>query len=121
MLKNQDVYIGTPDAVRDLMYVDDHVNAYLSLLKTKAVNDTFNFGTGSGMTMLELANLVRRKLKFKGRIIPKYPPGYLYRPLSESYLSLDSSKAKEILNWKPKVDLDKGLDQTIRYWKSRIN
>jgi len=45
MLRGEDVYIGTSRAVRDLMYVDDHINAYLALLKTKITNQTFNFVT----------------------------------------------------------------------------
>lgn len=117
MLNNKNVYIGTPKAVRDLMYVDDHVDAYISLLKSHRVNDTFNFGTGSGLTMMGLANILKNRLNYKGKIVKKFPPDYLYRPLTEEYLSLDSSKAKKLLNWKPRISLDEGLARTIAYWK----
>lgn len=120
MLAKKSVYLGTPKAIRDFMYVDDHVDAYMRLLKSNAVNETFNFGTGAGLTVLDLANLIKEKLKYKGKIIAQeFPPDYLYRPLTEDYLSMNSSKAKKLLGWEPKVSLDKGLDKTISYWKNQ--
>lgn len=118
MLAGKDVYIGTPRAVRDLMYVDDHVNAYMTVLKSKESNQTFNFGTGSGITMLALAKKIKSMTGFKGKIIEHFPPGYPMRPVTEEYLSLDASKAKKILGWKPKRTLDEGLKKTIAYWQN---
>ncbi|MBI2670085.1 MAG: GDP-mannose 4,6-dehydratase [Candidatus Yanofskybacteria bacterium] len=117
MLDRKKVYIGTPKAVRDLMHVDDHVNAYVTLLKSNVVNETFNFGTGSGLTMLELANIIKKRLGYKDKIIARFPSWYLFRPLAEEYLSIDSLKAKKILGWEPRISLDKGLISTIAYWK----
>ncbi|HBT81646.1 hypothetical protein A2757_00605 [Candidatus Giovannonibacteria bacterium RIFCSPHIGHO2_01_FULL_48_47] len=120
ILEGKDVYLGTPRAVRDLMYVEDHVNAYLTLLKTKEANQTFNFGTGNQMTMLEVAKIIKDKLDFQGKIIEHWPPDYPFRPVAEDYLSLDSSKAKNILSWEPKYSLDEGLDKTIAYWREKL-
>lgn len=117
MLANKKVYIGTPNAVRDLMYVDDHVNAYMCLLKSNITNETFNFGNGSGLTMLELADIIKRKLGYNDDIILKFPSWYPFRPLAEEYLSIDSSKAKKMLEWEPRFTLDAGLDLTIAYWE----
>jgi len=118
MLAGRDVYLGTPKAVRDMMYVDDHVNAYMTVLKSKEINQTFNFGTGSGVTMLALAKKIKSMTGFKGKIIQHFPPDYPMRPVTEEYLSLDASKAKKILGWKPRYTLDEGLKQTIAYWKN---
>lgn len=118
MLRGDNVYIGTPKAIRDLMYVEDHVNAYCTLLKTKVVNQTFNFGTGAGLAMLELAQKIKKKIGYKGKIIPHFPPNYPPRPVVEDYLSLDARKAKKILNWKPLYTLDQGLGKIIAYWKN---
>ena len=121
MLGKKDVYIGTPKAVRDLMYVEDHVNAYLTLLKSKEVNQTFNFGTGSGVTMIELAKKIKAMVGFKGKIIEGFPPNYPLRPLAEEYLSIDASKAKKVLGWQAKYSLDEGLKKTIAYWREFID
>ncbi|MDO8589687.1 MAG: GDP-mannose 4,6-dehydratase [bacterium] len=120
MLAGEDVYIGTPKAVRDLMYVDDHVNAYLTLLRSKEVNRTFNFGNGSGITMMELAKKIKSMLGFKGKIIAeRFPPDYPTRPIAEDYLSLDSSKAKKVLGWQARYSLDEGLNKAITYWRNK--
>jgi nucleoside-diphosphate-sugar epimerase len=120
MLRGDKVYIGTPKAGRDLMYVEDHVNAYRTLLKTNVVNQTFNFGTGAGLTMLELAQKIKKKIGYREKIIPHFPPNYPSRPVVEDYLSMDARKAKKILGWKPAYTLDKGLDQTIAYWRKNL-
>lgn len=121
MLKNQTVYLGTPNAVRDMMYVDDHVNAYLKMLKSNAVNDTFNFGTGSRTKMKEIAEKVRKFTDFKGKIAYSFPPNYPWRPVVEDFLSLDSGRARKKLGWKPKYSLDEGLRKSIEYWKENLS
>ena len=93
MLKNQTVYLGTPNAVRDMMYVEDHVSAYLTMLKSNAVNDTFNFGTGSMTPMKEIAEKLKGLTSFKGKIVHNFPPNYPWRPVVEDFLSLDAAKA----------------------------
>lgn len=134
MLRNEVPYIGTPDAVRDLMYVDDHVNAYLSLLdypleakneRLKLIEEdpshyVFNFGNGSELTIKDIAQKIAKLTGYKGKIQHGFPENYPYRPKAEKYLSLDASKAKKILKWKPKVFLEDGLQKTINYWKNRI-
>ncbi len=120
MLKNQTVYLGTPNAVRDMMYVDDHVNAYLRMLKSNAVNDTFNFGTGSRTKMKEIAEKIRKFTDFKGTIAYTFPPNYPWRPVVEGFLSLNSGKARKKLGWKPKYSLDEGLRKSVGYWKEKL-
>ncbi|OGF69626.1 hypothetical protein A3H65_04025 [Candidatus Giovannonibacteria bacterium RIFCSPLOWO2_02_FULL_45_14] len=119
MIAGKDVYLGTPDAIRDLMYVDDHVNAYYTLLRSSVTNQTFNFGTGNQKVVREVAELIKNKLNFSGKIIEHWPPDYPHRPTAEEYLSVDASKAKKILNWEPKYSIEEGLDKTIEYWKNK--
>lgn len=120
MLKNQTVYLGTPNAVRDMMYVEDHVDAYIKMLKSKNVNETFNFGTGSRTPMKEIAEKLKKLIGFKGQIVHSFPPNYPWRPVVEDFLSLDASKAKKKLGWKPKYSLDEGLKRVVEYWKKKL-
>ncbi len=120
MLRNKTVYLGTPNAIRDMMYVKDHVNAYLKLLKSNIINDTFNFGTGSRTPMKEIAEKLKRMTGFKAQIIHSFPPNYPCRPVVEDFLSLDASKAKKKLGWKPKYSLDEGLSKTVEYWRQML-
>ena len=120
MLKNEAVYLGTPNSVRDMMYVEDHVDAYLKMLKSNVVNDTFNFGTGSQTPMKEIAEKLKKLTGFKGKIVHSFPPNYPWRPVVEDFLSLDAAKAKKMLGWAPKYSLDAGLKKVVEFWKKKI-
>ena len=123
MLRKESVYIGTPDSVRDMMYVDDHVAAYLAAIRNERANmETFNVGTGGGIHVREIANRIADLTDYPGNIIEGYPPGYPHRPASAdpSYLSLDPSRIKDKLGWEPKHDLGDGLRRTVGYWRNRL-
>jgi GDP-mannose 4,6-dehydratase len=121
MLKGEKIYVGAPDSIRDYMYVDDHVNAYLLAMKKEAKGQVFNVATGVGYSNKELAEKIAKKIGYKKRniMLGSYPPGYPYRPLvsDQPYLVLDSTKIKTKLGWKPTVSLDDGLDKLISYFK----
>ncbi len=121
MLKNELVYLGSPDAIRDLMYVSDHVNAYITALKSNIKNEVFNLSTGSATSMKELALKIKGLIGYQKDILHSFPPGYPSRPVVDPYLSLDATKAREILGWYPKVSLEEGLKLTIDYWKQKLN
>ncbi len=121
MLKNEPVYIGSPNAVRDLMYVDDHVNAYITALKSKVKDEVFNISTGKNMTMKELAEKIKYLTGYNKDIIYSFPPGYPSRPIADPYLALDASKAEKILGWKAQFSVEEGLKKTIEYWKNKLN
>jgi GDP-mannose 4,6-dehydratase len=122
MLKGETIYIGAPDSVRDYMYVDDHVNAYVLVSKNpKANGQTYNAGTGVGVTNRELAEMIAEKLDYDLSKIKfgAYPPGYPLRPLvsDQPYLVLDPTKIKKEIGWAPRVELSEGLDKVIAYFK----
>ena len=126
MLKDEKIYIGAPDSVRDYMYVDDHVNAYvLAMRSPKAKGHVYNVGTTIGVSNRDLALMIARKVGFntKNIIVGSYPPGYPYRPQisDQSSIVLDSTKIRKELNWKPTVSLDEGLDRTIAYYQKRLS
>jgi nucleoside-diphosphate-sugar epimerase len=125
MLKGEKVYIGAPDSVRDYMYVDDHVNAYmLTIRDAKANGHVYNAGTGIGISNRKLAELVAQKIGFNQKKIKcgSYPPEYPFRPSisDQPYIVLDATKIKEELNWSARVSLSEGIDQSISYFKKRM-
>ena len=124
MLKGEKVYIGAPGSVRDYMYVDDHVNAYLLAIKNaKPKCQVYNGGTGVCTSNKELAEMIAEKIGYdkKRTVFGSYPPGYPYRPpiSDQPYIVLESSKIRKELNWAPKVPLSEGIAKVISYFKSR--
>ena len=124
MLKRKKIYIGSPDSVRDYMYVDDHVNAYVLAMKnSKARGQVYNVGTTVGVSNRELASMIAEKTGFNMRniIMGSYPPGYPFRPLisDQPSIVLDSTKIRRDLKWAPSVSLNEGLDRIIAYYMQK--
>jgi len=118
MLTQDKVKLIDPDPVRDWMYIEDHVNAYISCLENpKSIGETFNFCTGVGLSIKDTANLIAKLTNFKGEIIWNSAPK---RPTESKVILGDNSKAKEVLNWHPKYSLEEGLKTTIEILKENI-
>ena len=122
MLKGKKVYVGSPDSVRDYMYVDDHVKGYmLAMANSKAKSQVYNVGTGIGVSNKDLVVMIADRVGFdkKNLVLGSYPPGYPYRPLisDQSSIVLDSAKIRKELGWKPTVELSEGIDRLIAYFR----
>ena len=106
---------GTPE--RDYMYIKDAVSAYLALAENlhrkDVVGQAFNFGTGKPVKVIDLYNKI---IKIMGKGIKPKILGQAKNEIDRQYLSIE--KAKRILKWKPKYDLDAGLKETIAWYKS---
>jgi nucleoside-diphosphate-sugar epimerase len=124
MLAGETLYIGTPDSVRDYMFAEDHVSAYVAVARNpKAAGDVYNVSPGNPVTNSEVVHKIASMTGFNGKIVlGSYPPGYPQRPSSQDpvYLVLDSSKISRELGWKPKYSLDEGLRITVDMWKSEM-
>ena len=121
MLQNKDeVNFGQPTPVRNFLYIDDLVDLYLTLFNTDAdVNGkAFTTGPPNGITIGELADLIRYKLDWHGKInwnTRELRDGEIY------YLNSSNKKITELTGWEPKITLSEGLDKTISYWKNKLD
>ncbi len=116
MLKGKEVHLGDPNAVRDWLYVDDHIDGYLKALgNDAAISETVQLCTGKAYTTKETAELIAKLTGFKGSISWNSTQR---RPLDAYVLKGDNAKAKKVLGWEPKTDLETGLKKTIAYLKN---
>lgn len=113
------VCLGDPYPVRDWMYVDDHVNAYIKLLECQKeciYGDVFQFCTGKSYTVKDTAEIIGKAVGFEGDIIwgsvPKRP--YDIMKLEGSY-----SKSQKILGWEPTVTFSQGVKKIAEYWSEK--
>ncbi len=114
-LQGEDLLInGDGGHVRDFVYVDDVLNAAVSVSE-KDLGDfeVFNLGSGTTLTMLELAEKIINLTNSSSKIVFREE-----RTGDIRYSCADATKANEILGWKPTVSLDQGLCSTIEYIKS---
>ena len=120
MLKGDTCYVGAPDSIRDYMYADDHVDAYIDIAQSdKSIGGIYNVSPGNPVTNAELAKKLSSIIGFKGKIVfGSYPPGYPQRPSTQDppYLVLDNSNISKDVRWKPKFSLDDGLKKAVDLW-----
>ncbi|MFZ0510505.1 MAG: GDP-mannose 4,6-dehydratase [Candidatus Nitrosopolaris sp.] len=115
MLQAKDeVDLGSPEQIRDFLYISDLVNACIKLMESTSIipGQIFNISTSTPTTLLELADKVAEHTEFKNKIrwnsssIPS-------RPGDPKWLVADNTKAKNMLGWEHEVSLDDGIQQTI--------
>ena len=112
--ENLTVY-GDGSQTRSFCYVDDLIEGFVRLMNQDKTVGPVNIGNPGEFTMLQLAELVLKKVGGKSTItnlpLPADDPKQR-RP--------DISLAKETLGWGPKVPLEEGLNRTIEYFRQAI-
>lgn len=111
------VIYGDGSQSRDFIYVEDVVRASMLAAESNLEFEIFNIGTGKNTSFNEIVSILNEKL---GKSVqPKYVPNpiknYVYHTLA------DTTKAKELLKFKAKVELEKGIERIIEYYKNLKN
>lgn len=111
-INDKDITIyGDGSQTRSFCYIDDLVDGLIKLMNSD-YKLPVNLGNPNEITMLELSKRIIELTNSNSKIIymdlPKDDPKKR-RP--------DISKAKSILKWNPKIDLNKGLNFTINYFR----
>ncbi len=115
MLENKTpVIFGDGKQTRDYVYVKDIVNANMLVMEGKGDNDYFNLAIQKEIDVNELFDAMSIIIGYKGK--PIYAPA---RPGELQRNSLDISKAKKILGWKPKYTFEEGLKETVEWFKKK--
>ena len=105
---------GQGQQTRSFQYVDDLVDGLNKLLNSDH-HLPVNIGNPHEMTVLEFAKKIIELTDSKSEIV--------YKPLPEDDPQVrqpDITKAKKILNWEPKVNLEEGLLRTIEYFRAHL-
>jgi dTDP-glucose 4,6-dehydratase len=114
-LRNEDVTVfGDGSQTRSFTYISDLVDGIIRLMLSDT-NDPVNVGNPVEMTIKEIAETIIRMTGATSRII--------YKPLptdDPKQRRPDITRAREILGWEPKVQLEEGLVKTIEYFRTKV-
>jgi len=101
---------GTGNARRELMFNEDLAEACLYLFETYAGNDFFNVGTGTDISIKELAYLIKKIVGYNGEIIFDTT-----KPDGMPQKLLDVSRLKDA-GWFYKTSLEEGIKKTYEWY-----
>jgi len=112
-LHNKDITIyGNGAQTRSFQYIDDLIEGMIRMMNTpENVIGPVNIGNPDEFTILQLAEKVLELTGSKSKLV--------YKPLPSddpTQRKPDISRAKELLNWEPKINLNEGLLKTIAYF-----
>lgn len=113
MMKNEDVIIYGKKKVLDFTYIDDCVNGIVNGIKSfrAARNNVFNIASSEGSRLVDVANLIKRMLNSKSRIvIQSNRQGEVIKFIA------DISKAKKELFYEPQYSITRGLALSIKWY-----
>jgi len=105
------LYLGNLEAKRDWGYAGDFVEAMWLMLQQEKPDD-FVIATGETHSVRDFAEKVFAKLDLDYKKYVAVDPRY-FRPTEVDVLLGDSSKAKKILGWQPKVTFDELINMMI--------
>ena len=115
VLRNQDVTVfGDGSQTRSFTYITDLVDGIIKLMLSSE-NDPVNIGNPVEMTIKQIAETIITMTGSKSQIV--------YRPLptdDPKQRRPDITRARTLLGWEPKVQLDQGLVKTIEYFRTKV-
>jgi GDP-L-fucose synthase len=104
---------GTGKASREFLYVSDCADAVVRAAATYNDSEPMNIGTGSEITIAELAKMIARLTRFSGEIRWRSD-----KPDGQPRRRLDVSRAREKLGFEAQMSLEEGLRRTIEWYEA---
>ena len=107
---------GTGKQTRSFLYVDDLINGLTAVMSNSFnYNHPINLGNPNEISINDLANRILKLLKSNSKIV--------FENLLEDDPKRrrpDISLAKKLINWEPKTSLNKGLENTVKYFSNEV-
>lgn len=117
MLRNEDITVyGEGLQTRSFCYIDDTLDGLVRLMNNEKTLGPVNIGNPHEITIIELVRILQKLLpECNSKII------YLELPQDDpKQRKPDITKAKNDLEWSPKVDTENGLRKMIEFYKNKI-
>ncbi len=112
---------GSGDNIRDWLYVDDHCDALISVLKKGKIGETYNIGGNNEVKNIDVVNVICEILDNElplnhGKSYKELITFVNDRPGHDFRYAIDSSKIKNDLGWSPRESFSSGLHKTIQWY-----
>lgn len=102
---------GTGAPVREWLHIDDGAEALIRAIDMPFHPGPVNIGVGKGISIKEMALLIKKYVGYNGRI--EYDTT---KPDGAPYKTVDGSLGAQLMNWKPQMNFEKGISETIKWY-----
>lgn len=102
---------GTGKPIREWLYVDNGAEFLIRALGIESIIEPINIGVGKGISISELAELIKKIVGYKGKIVLD-----ISKPDGVACKIMDNTKMKEIFNWVPQTSLEEGIKKTVEWY-----
>ena len=114
--KNLPIY-GKGKNSREWIYVDDHCEALIKIFKKGKIGNFYNIGSNLNLNNIKISELLIKIAKSKFNIGKNVTIKFVKdRPGHDIRYALNSNKLIKNLKWKPKVNINNGLNKTFDWY-----
>jgi GDP-L-fucose synthase len=107
----QVVVWGSGRPVREWLHVDDGAEALVRGLDAPATVAPVNIGVGKGISILDLATLIKDIAGYRGELMLDES-----KPDGAPFKTVDGTRGQELLGWSPSHDLREGIKETVNWY-----
>ena len=110
--------LSSPESVRDFVFIEDVIDAYMKVIEISDIGgEIFNIGFGKQHSVGEVVNkiveLTGNNVQPEWGTVPK-------RTNEPNVWQADITKAKDVLKWKPKYNLEEGLAKVVKWFTENM-
>lgn len=116
-LKEPVLSVGNLNAKRDFTDVRDVVRAYVQLVQHGEAGEIYNVGSGLA---IEINQILQQILKLSKSKITIKIDSQRMRPSDIPIIEANTEKIFNCIQWKPEISLEQTLEETLNYWRKRI-
>lgn len=120
-LRNKELKIFKPDAVRDFVFIEDVIRSYFIIVEKREnllPGDIFNIGSGKQYTVEEIFRIIKKLTNIqKGPLLKETKNEEHNIP---KIWKANIEKSKKYLNWTPEYFIENGLKKTIKWFRNHL-
>ncbi|MFH1619520.1 MAG: NAD(P)-dependent oxidoreductase [bacterium] len=116
LLQGETARCSHGEQIRDFLHVEDAAAAFVALLESEVAGPV-NIASGRPVALKDVICKIADKLNRRDLVQLGAIPAPAYEP---PVLTAEVRRLSDEVGWRPKLDLDAGLEQTIAWWKNEI-
>jgi nucleoside-diphosphate-sugar epimerase len=120
MLKNQKIKISSPYAVRDFIFIEDVIDAFIKIIDKKdqvPAGTILNVGSGFDTKVIEVFEILKEIVGYQRDFAIE---GFPRESDNLQVWRANTEKIQKILRWRPKYNLENGLIKTVKWFRENI-